>query len=185
MKEKFCNACGLEFRSGEQTIRCSLCMRNYHVSCWEKTGGCTTWGCPGRPVLTGEEHSALYVRCPHCGESIVNFAVRCPYCRGQLIPDQSAKVKIFKEVRPTQGRDRKDPVLAALLNLIFPGAGYMYLGLFKKGFLWFLVAVVAWFITRGLGLLAVYAWVIYDSSRLAVAMNRGENISYSKTMFRL
>lgn len=184
MKEKFCNACGREFKLGEATISCSLCMHNYHVSCWEKTGGCPTWGCPGRPVLTGEEQFALYMRCPHCDESIVKFAVRCPYCRGQLIPDQSAKVKRSKEVRPPQRRNRKDPILAALLNLIFPGAGYMYLGLFSKGLLWFLAAVAAWFFTRGLGLLAVYAWVIYDSSRLAVAMNRGENSSHSKIMFR-
>ncbi|HED24663.1 MAG TPA: zinc-ribbon domain-containing protein [Firmicutes bacterium] len=184
MKEKFCNACGLEFKTGEPSIRCSLCMRNYHVSCWAKAGGCTTWGCPGRPALTGEEQSALQMRCPNCGESIVNFAVKCPYCRKPLFDDVSAAEKRVREIHSKEGQVRKDPILTALLNLIFPGAGYMYLGFFNKGLLWFVVAVAAWFFTRGLGLVAVYAWVIYDSSRLAVIMNRGENPSNGKTMLR-
>lgn len=176
MKENYCSSCGEEFKPKDLSVRCSLCMRNYHARCWEKTGGCTTWGCAGKPKLESGDEPVSYKRCPYCGEEIVDFAIKCRYCRSLLVAP---------EVLPYgtgQGREsvkstefRKDPILTSLLNLLFPGAGYMYLGQFNKGLIWFLIAVAAWFFTRGLGLVAVYLWVMYDSARQAVEVNRGGN----------
>ena len=177
MKENYCSTCGQMLKPGELTVRCRLCMRNYHAGCWEKTGGCTTWGCAGRPQLADEDEKIAYKRCPYCGEKIISFATRCRYCRSDLESQDSAlqKKPLRKEKRDYYTSEpvyRKDPILTSLLNLIFPGAGYMYLGLFSKGLLWFLVAVGAWFFARGLGLIAVYVWVMYDSARQAVQINK-------------
>ncbi|MDW7738463.1 MAG: RING finger protein [Bacillota bacterium] len=184
MKENFCSICGEEFKPKDLSIRCRLCLRNYHARCWEKTGGCTTYGCPGNPELVDENCALNYVKCPGCGEEIFDFAVRCPFCRISLGEKDSLITKQPKKIYNFEQPIRKDPILAGLLNLIFPGAGYMYLGLFTKGLIWFLIAVAAWYFTRGLGLIAVYLWVMYDSSRLAVAINRDNTPPDKKTMQR-
>ncbi|MGM0689766.1 MAG: RING finger protein [Bacillota bacterium] len=174
MKEKYCSTCGQDFKPGELSVRCRLCMRNYHAVCWEKTGGCTTWGCAGKPAIEDKDQKISYKRCPFCGEEIISFATKCRYCRSLLEPRESPAVEILPRAnRHASGTFRKDPILTSLLNLIFPGAGYMYLGLFSKGLLWFFIAIAAWFFTRGLGLIAVYLWVMYDSPRQAILMNRG------------
>ncbi len=170
MKEKYCSACGQDIKPGEMSVRCRLCMSNYHSACWEKSGGCSTDGCGGKPDFEKGDERLERKRCPNCGEKVVGFAVKCRYCRTVL--DSEAVGMEASSERKEKTRFRKDPILTCLLNLIFPGAGYMYLGLFNKGVIWFLVAVAAWFFTRGIGLIAVYAWVMYDSARQAVWINR-------------
>ena len=134
MKENYCSACGQEFKPKELSIRCRMCMSNYHARCWEKTGGCTSWGCTGKPELGSDQEEVTYKRCPFCGEKIISFAVKCRYCRSSLLAPEDDKSKASREV---SSEFRKDPILTSLLNLIFPGAGYMYLGHFSKGFMWF------------------------------------------------
>lgn len=175
-KENFCSTCGQELKPGDLSVRCRLCMHNYHASCWERGGGCTTWGCAGNTAAADGEQSKApdYKRCSFCGEKIISFAERCRYCRSRLdLSETKNGEKSLEQVRPDGPGFRKDPILTGILNLIFPGAGYMYLGQFNKGLFWFLVAVAAWFFTRGLGLVAVYFWVIYDSVRQAINLNRG------------
>ncbi len=184
MKENFCSTCGQYFKPNDLSIRCRLCMHNYHSHCWKKVGGCTTWGCAGKPAAGSENDEPAYKRCPFCGENVVDFAVMCRYCRSELITLESPSVeKMSENIRDKGDSFRKDPILTSLLNLIFPGAGYMYLGQFNKGIFWFLIAVAAWFFTRGLGLIAVYLWVMYDSSREAIKINRGVQPG-KKTMHR-
>ncbi|MBW6463538.1 MAG: hypothetical protein K0B84_05070 [Firmicutes bacterium] len=185
MKENYCSTCGQDFKPGDLSVRCRLCMRNYHSACWEKTGGCTTWGCAGRPESKDNDHKVTYKKCPNCGEEIVNFAVKCRYCRSVLDPSALEIKEMPRYIEKENSSEfRKDPILTGLLNLIFPGAGYMYLGQFSKGLFWFLIAVAAWFFTRGLGLIFVYLWVMYDSSRQAVIQNKGLKDG-PKTMQRL
>ncbi len=181
MKENFCSTCGGDFSPGDLSIRCRLCMHNFHARCWEKTGGCTTYGCAGKPELDRGEEDVPYKRCPYCGERIVGFAVKCRYCRTLLESPLQLGTAQDKKNDRSASEFRKDPILTSLLNLIFPGAGYMYLGQFSKGLFWFLVAVAAWFFTRGLGLIAVYLWVMYDSARQAIAVNRGDDTPPSRT----
>ena len=59
MKEKYCGTCGDDFSSGKLSVRCRLCMRNYHAACWEKAGGCTTYGCAGKIELEKDKKIAL------------------------------------------------------------------------------------------------------------------------------
>ncbi len=186
MKDQFCSACGQEIKSGEMSVRCRLCMHNYHSSCWEKTGGCITWGCAGRSAASDKDLALTYKKCSCCGEEVLDFAIKCPYCREVLNPEAltvSAKKKEKDHEAINSLGERKDPILTGLLNLIFPGAGYMYLGQFNKGLFWFLIALAAWFFTRGIGLIFVYSWVIYDSSRQALQLNRQMNRG-KKTMER-
>lgn len=170
MERNFCSACGWELQSRDLSVWCRSCLRVYHARCWEKTGGCTTHGCPGKPALAEDLEKEHFKKCPYCGEKIIAFAVKCRYCRTSLQEkDKPAPSPVVVELRVP----RKDPILACLLNLIFPGAGYMYIGQSGKGFFWFLVAIAAWYFTRW-GMLAVYFWVMYDSTRQAVALNRAE-----------
>ena len=176
MKETFCSSCGEEIRPEELSVRCSLCLCNYHAACWEKTGGCTTFSCPGCIAADhkGRPGRLGYIKCFNCGEKVVDFASKCRYCHAELKPSSAQRRALpQKNKRLNEPVYRKDPVLTALLNLIFPGAGYMYLGQFSKGLLWFLAAVATWYFTRGFGLIAVYLWVIYDSTRQAIAFNKG------------
>lgn len=184
MKERFCSTCGETLRAGSPSVRCSLCLCNYHAYCWEKTGGCTTPNCPGNLARPGAEAKRGYKKCSYCGEKVVDFASRCRYCRNALdVPLEELKARPGLRGARTEKIKavRKDPILTALLNLVFPGAGYMYLGEFTRGLLWFGIAVAAWFFTRGLGLLAVYAWVIYDSSRLAIRQNKEHKEKLKRT----
>ena len=166
VKENYCSSCGREITRGELSVRCRLCLRNYHTRCWEQTRGCTTWGCAGKPAQGPPE--LKYRRCPYCGEDILDFAVKCSYCRTQLVQEtRPADAHPRKSDRP-----RKDPILTCLLNLVFPGAGYMYLGNITKGLLWFLITLAAVYFARLLGFLAAYLWIMYDSTRQAVEMNK-------------
>lgn len=168
MKEKFCSSCGQDIRPAELSVSCRLCLRHYHARCWEKTGGCTTWGCRGKPAL--DQESEDYQRCPYCGEMILAFAVKCRYCRSLLNP-AGVDLSPSAPVKPA-GKPRKDPFLTLLLNLVFPGAGYMYLGKTGTGLIWFILACVSWFFARPLGFAAVFFWILYDSTRQAIRSNK-------------
>lgn len=181
MKENYCSNCGREFSPGDLSVRCRLCLRNYHARCWEKTGGCTTWGCAGKPEIGDGQEAPEYKRCPYCGEEIISFAVKCRYCRSLLDTNALKADEVrYYDGEPGKQVFRKDPILTSLINLIFPGAGYMYLGQFSKGLIWFLVAIAAWYFTRGLGLIAVYLWVMYDSARQAIEVNRSVTLERQK-----
>lgn len=152
------------------SVRCRLCLHNYHSRCWGKSGGCTTWGCAGKPVFEEKSQQPRYKRCPYCGEDILDFAIKCRYCRSALVQDNITPKVNQLRVKKEAGL-RKDPILACLLNLVFPGAGYMYLGKMMQGLIWFLIAIASVFIARPLGPVIVYLWLMYDSTRQALRHN--------------
>jgi TM2 domain-containing membrane protein YozV len=172
LKESYCSACGKNFLKGELTIWCRLCLQLYHASCWEKAAGCTTPGCTGKPALKDDSKPVQYKKCIYCGEDIIEFASRCRYCRSALPEADDKKDEPQKVVNRFDEVPRKDPILACLLNLIFPGAGYMYLGQTGRGLFWFLIFCAAVYLTRSyLVPLAIWLWVMYDSSKQARIFN--------------
>ena len=181
MIEKFCSTCGRSFSVSDFSVRCRLCLHNYHAQCWEKAGGCTTFGCAAS-TSTKDNPDLNYKKCLNCGEKVLSFAEKCRFCRFDFSNSLNKPHEPGTKKRVVAMR--KDPVLTVLLNLFFPGAGYMYLGFFKKGLLWFLLVIVLFVFTRNLlAVSAVYLWLMYDSARQAVLFNRG-NITGDRVVHR-
>lgn len=178
MKDSYCNACGQDLVKGDLSISCRFCLYNYHPACWAKVGGCITPGCQGRCRSKGyadfDAAKVNHMRCPGCGEKILDFAVRCRYCRTFLHNNHEQQASYNKKKQNSARKKRKDPVLTFLLNLVFPGAGYIYLGKTLTGVIWCLIACAAYFIARPFGVVAILAWVLFDSTRQAVIMNNAQ-----------
>ncbi len=66
---------------------------------------------------------------------------------------------------------RKDPTLACLLNLIFPGVGHIYLGLVGKGIFLMALALLLGIFTSGIGFILVMIWAMFDAYNIAKNMN--------------
>ena len=67
---------------------------------------------------------------------------------------------------------QKDPTLACLLNLIFPGVGHIYLGLVGKGIFVMALAVLLGIFLYGIGYILVMIWAMFDAYNIAKKMNR-------------
>jgi hypothetical protein len=67
---------------------------------------------------------------------------------------------------------KKSGVIAALLNFIFPGAGYVYCGNYILGLLAFLITVIAAIFTMGLSLLVTEPIMIIDGFLVADRANK-------------
>lgn len=84
-------------------------------------------------------------QCQECQEPISQEAEICPYCgRNQRIT--------------------KNPVIAAFLSLIVPGAGQLYIGQIWRGVLGALIVVVLLVIPNGFFLaIPVWGWLVYSA----------------------
>ncbi len=88
------------------------------------------------------------VPCPYCRGVILVGAKRCKYCQVELAglwPKESG-----------DGRPERNPALAALLSLFFPGLGQYYCGRRDKA-IWFVFAFV---ILVGLFYWLTFPWVL-------------------------
>ena len=45
-----CDACGAEFRLGEEVAQCNQCQTVLHARCWDSAGGCSEEECENRPL---------------------------------------------------------------------------------------------------------------------------------------
>jgi TM2 domain-containing membrane protein YozV len=112
------------------------------------------------------------------------------YALGELKEGDSAETLFHEEylwdLPPLQGgphagpgpHDRKDPVRAALLALVFPGLGQIYNGENFKGFLlffWVLAGLII--IIPGI---IIWGYGVYDARAVALKLNSGK-IPYRKT----
>ncbi len=52
---KVCPYCRFPIKAGEEVVVCPSCAVPHHTDCWRENGGCTTYGCQGRPQMGGAQ----------------------------------------------------------------------------------------------------------------------------------
>ncbi len=135
--------------------------------------------------------------CTNCGEELELDAVFCPRCGHRCGAEKEKpqtkfcqtcgeKININAEICPHcgvrvanfQSSQEKNVLLSAILSLLFPGLGHLYLGLSKKGISFILAYIVsAILIILFIGLvlmIIVWLWALFDSIKSTEAINRGE-----------
>lgn len=102
--------------------------------------------------------------CTNCGDQIDVNAVICPKCGVQIAGTT----------------EEKNPILALILSIFFPGIGQFYNGQPKKGIIIIIAAIisVALFIIMIGAVLYLIVWVyaLYDAYTSAVSINNGEQL---------
>jgi len=95
--------------------------------------------------------------CPECGAAIKINAETCPQCG--VVQQVTQK----SQPQPTS----KNPIIAAILNLIIAGLGHVYIGRSKRGVVLFLLTMVVAAISSGLGWILGVIVCSYDVYQLA------------------
>ena len=111
--------------------------------------------------------------CQNCGNPLPERAFFCPDCGAAASPQNQSEKEFDKFV------SNKDPFIAAILSLLFPGLGQVYNGEFHKGLLVQIIFLVTFF---GGGVsfllipipLAVWVIGIYDAYTEADKMRKGQ-----------
>ncbi len=120
--------------------------------------------------------------CPYCGEQIMQAAVRCRFCSSDLTAKPTQGGIVVQGPTATSGagpsiviqnvqsgppaqyfpHEVKNPGVAMLLSIIFPGGGQFYNGHAGKGIL---ILCTFW-------LVIPYVWGIFDAYSCAKRINR-------------
>lgn len=122
--------------------------------------------------------------CPYCGEQIMQAAIRCRFCSSDLTAPRQQQGGIVVTGPPTTGgqpsiviqnvqaasptqpafaaQQYKNPGIAMLLSIVFPGGGQFYNGHPGKGIL---ILCTFW-------LVIPWIWGIFDAYSCANRINR-------------
>jgi len=137
--------------------------------------------------------------CPYCGATIPADSVFCPNCGAKLTgaapapPPPPAPAAVPPQPvpqappgqpapQPVVVQNKKEPILAAILSLVIPGVGQMYVGNVKKGVIFLILAMVLYFIFWPIGLIfALYA--IYDAYKMATIYNETGQVPQDMFLF--
>ena len=136
--------------------------------------------------------------CPNCGTEVTPQTVFCPQCGFKLSGEEKPqtkfcqncgkKIDINAEVCPYCGvrvanaapSEVKNVLLSAILSILFPGLGHLYLELTKKGISFIIAYAVSWLLMIFLigFVLApiVWIWALIDSIKSTEAINKGEYV---------
>ena len=135
--------------------------------------------------------------CSNCGTQVDMSTAFCPQCGFRLIKEEQPqtkfcqscgkKIDINSEICPYCGvrvanimrsSEEKNVLLSAILSLLFPGLGHLYLGLNKKGISFivaYIVSAILVFLVIGFVLIViVWLWALIDSIKATESINRGE-----------
>ena len=135
--------------------------------------------------------------CSNCGTQVDMSTAFCPQCGFRLIQEEQPQTKfcqscgkkmdINSEICPYCGvrvanimrsSEEKNVLLSAILSLLFPGLGHLYLGLNKKGISFivaYIVSAILVFLVIGFVLIViVWLWALIDSIKATESINRGE-----------
>lgn len=169
----FCTKCGTQIPEGSG--KCGSCGETVpETHAVQQVPSATTSG-----VATATKS------CPYCGEQIWSEAIRCKYCQGSLttipasapagVAVQGPTVQggaqptiVIQNVQTQQAQPAfvpgryKNPMVALLLSIFFPGGGQFYNGHVGKGIL---VLCTFWF-------LLPWVWSIFDAYHCAHRINR-------------
>ena len=121
--------------------------------------------CPKCGFRFNQEEQSQTKFCQSCGEKININAEICPHCGVRVANISSSS-------------DEKNVLLSAILSILFPGLGHLYLGLDKKGIsfiLAYIVSAILILLLIGVVLaIIVWIWALIDSIKSTEAINRGE-----------
>lgn len=171
-----CTQCGQPIQDGG--LFCGACGTPSPAATAASPGVVTTAPGPAAAPATGTK------ACPFCGEQIMQVAVRCRHCSSDLTArpgpggivvqgptgmPQGAPSIVIQNVQagpPVQQqyipRQYKNPAVAMLLSIFFPGGGQFYNGHAGKGILIF---CTCW-------LIIPWIWGIIDAYTSAQRINR-------------
>lgn len=77
-----CPLCNHSFTGApdEAVITCPECGVQYHKTCWEMNGGCSSPKCAQNPANKQQVNSQMKYPCPNCGCEIEQNVIFCPQC---------------------------------------------------------------------------------------------------------
>jgi TM2 domain-containing membrane protein YozV len=102
--------------------------------------------------------------CNECGAEILKDAKFCQECGNEIKESKN----IEPDSKSNQKTDKKNPVEAALLNIIIAGLGFIYIGEYAKGLISFIaVFAVGYFLGLIWGIIALIVVILwtYDEAK--------------------
>lgn len=162
---RFCKNCGSEFNQNENS------QNNTCPNCGHKIDDGMKF-CRNCGYNIGQKHENVKQTkfCTNCGAELSEDAKFCPECG--ISPTEQPTYSQTQSLVKTN----KSPLLAVLLSFFLPGLGQAYLGLFKKGIILFIIAMIGGFLMSVfigyIFYLIAWGYGMYDGYNSAEKMNK-------------